>query len=288
MSINIDKLKKAATDLQARMSRGGGGQSMKFWRPLDGRSSIRILPPWTAEGPHAGSFYREVHQHWNVNPEAPGPILCPKNTPHCDADYDCPVCELVDQLRARKNDVSSQEAAKNLRAKAAYLMSVVDLADPTYTAKDVADWKKDRPDSDVPFGVGDVKVQCYAATNTITEQILSSILNSDIDITDLNAGRNVFITKIPNKDKMKTRYTVNVDLKPTVFELPEGFVLPDLSKISNVRKYEDVMKLLSDGVGSQFSAALPESTTPSEGYVENAEVDGAEDLAASMRKRLKR
>lgn len=289
-SLDFEKLKKAAQELQARMSRGSG-PSLKFWKPADGNNTIRILPPWTAEGAFAGQFYREVHQHWNVSEES-GPVLCPKKTPNASDDKDCPICDLVDQLRARKGDVEAQELAKNLRAKVAYLMSIVDMKDPFYSAKDVAEWKKERPDNDCPFEVGDVKIQCYAASNTISDAIMNMIIVNQMDITDVEAGNNVIITKIPNKDKLKTRYTTSPEIKPTKAPLKEGQELPDLSRVGKIHSAEEMQKLLSEGPASSFVARLPANAGASAATSKSDTADTSwasaddGDLAAEMKKKL--
>lgn len=292
MALDIEKLKKAQAEVQARMSRGGGGPSMKFWRPAEGQNRVRILPPWTDEGEFAGTFWREVHQHWNVA-DAAGPVLCPAKTPGSE-NKECPICEFVEQLRSQKSNVEAQELARDLRAKVAYLMSVVDLSDPVYTAKDTAEWKKERPDSEVPFEVGDPKVQVYAATSTIYEQIASIVIANELDITDLTSGHNIIITKIGNKDKMKTRYTVQPDLKKTKAQLPDGFQIPDLAKIGRFQSYDDMTKLLSEGKGGSFRAALPANASPRNNTRDAGNVnhawgmtdDGDGDLAAQMRGQL--
>jgi hypothetical protein len=295
MGLDLAKLKRAQADVQARLTRGG--PSMKFWKPQEGVNRIRILPPWTDEGDFAGTFWREVWQHWNVSEES-GPILCPKKTAGAD-ETDCPICDFVEQLRAQKSNVEAQELAKDLRAKVAYLMSIIDLADATYTAKDIADWKKDRPDSDAPFEVGDPKVQVYAATTTIYEQVASIVLTNEMDITDRDAGHNIILTKIGNKNKMLTRYTVQPDLKKTKAPLPATFELPDLSKIGRFQSYSDMTKLLSEGAGGSFKGLLPAETAGHQnvataGYRDAAKTkpvdwvsgEGDGDLAAEMRASL--
>lgn len=288
--IDYEKLRKAQAEAQARMARGGSSPSMKYWKPADGENRIRVMPPWTEEGDNAGVFWREVHQHWNVV-EGEGPILCPKKTPDIH-EQDCPICDFVDQLRSKKSDVEAQELAKNLRAKVAYLMSVIDLRDPVYTAKDLADWKKERPDSEPTFSVGDPKVQLYAATSTIYEQIANIVLANEMDITDRTAGHNIIINKVPNKDKMKTRYTISPDLKKTKAPIPDDYKLPNLDKVGRVLSYDDLTKKLTEGHGDVYKA-LPSSTpqrkadddeNPAWGI---GSADDAGDLAEEMRAHLR-
>jgi hypothetical protein len=202
--MDIEKLKKQAAELQARMARGGGGPKLDFWKAKEGANRIRILPAWTSDGPHAGDFYREVFQHWKLSEK--GPVMCTKHTPHLfnadgtPVDKDCPICTLVEELRADKTNVKAQQLVRDIRAKSAFLMSIVDMEDKSYTAKDVANWKKENPEKDVPFEAGDVKVQCFAASSTIAESIINIIIANGMDITNLTEGHNVVITKVGNPD----------------------------------------------------------------------------------------
>lgn len=287
MGLDYEKLKKAAQELQARMNRGGG-PSMRFWKPANGKNTVRILPAWTEEGVFAGQFFREVHQHWNVTEES-GPVLCPKKTPEASHDKECPICDFVDQLRAQKSNVQAQELAKELRAKVAYLFSIVDLSDPEYTAKDVAEWKKDRPDSDCPFEVGDIKIQCYAAGTTVANDIMNIVIANEMDITDIESGNNVYITKIPNKNPMQTKYTVTPEIKKTKAPISSGTKLPDLSKIGKVQSYDDMVKLLGEGPAGSFKglpANAGASSTAKAGDSSWVEGAGGGDLAAEMRNQL--
>lgn len=289
MALDIEKLKKAQQELQTRMTRGGG-PSMKFWKPKEGINKIRILPGWADEGAFAGQFWREVHQHWNLS-ENSGPVLCPKKTPFASDDKECPVCDLVDSLREKKGDVAAQELARDLRAKVAYLLSVVDLSDAVYTAKDTAEWAKERPDSECPFEVGDPKVQCYAATSTISEQIFNIVMSNNLDITDREVGHNIILTKIGNKDRLKTRYTLTPDVNKTKAPVPSNFQSPDLSKIGAVKKYDDLMKLLAEGPAAALVDALPSggaqaALTSGDTNASWGMGTDSGDLAEQMRKQL--
>lgn len=291
MALDYEKVKKAAQEIQARMNRGGG-PSVKFWKPVNGKNTVRILPPWTEEGAFAGEFFREVHQHWNVTEES-GPVLCPKKTPHASEDKSCPICDLVDQLRAQKNDVAAQELAKDLRAKAAYLFSIIDLADPEYTAKDAAEFKKERPDADCPFEVGDVKIQCYAAGTTVANDIMNIVIANEMDITDIESGNNVYITKIGNaKNPMQTKYTVTPEIKKSSAPVSADTKLPDLSKIGKLQTSAEMLELLGKGPAAEFVTKTLVSDTRKSGKSSKADdtswagPSGDDDLAAEMRAQL--
>ena len=95
---------------------------------------------------------------------------------------------------------------------------------------------------------------------------------------------------------MKTRYTVQPDLKKTKAALPEGYNVPDLSKIGRFQSYDDMTKLLSEGKGGSFRAALPAnaSSGTTRGRRDDSNVnhawgmsdDNDGDLAAQMRSQL--
>lgn len=260
MAAKLDwsKLNKQKEELEARMARSGGGGGIKWWKPVNGPNRIRILPGWTDEGAYAGQFWREVGQHWNVNEDVKGPILCPRDTPGLEGS--CPICAFCDELKNEKADAQAQTLRKNLRAKRAFFLNIVDVKNPRYTAEDVAEWKKNRPDQEVPFEIGAMKIQTWACQPTIMDQIFAVMKTNELDITDLEEGKDIQITKFPNKDPMKTRYEVVLIIKSAAVALGTADKLPDLSLVGQERPYDELKKLLSDGVGGDYTAdrkALP-------------------------------
>ena len=280
MGFNLEKIQQQQQELAEKLNRGGGSRAT-FWRPEDGKNEIRIMPNWTDQGEFSDQFWREVHQHWNINPDQRGPILCPKKTP--GLDNDCPICEFGQELKD-SNDPESQTLFKKVRAKVSYLLNIVDQKDPEYSAADVAEFKKNRPDSEVPFEVGDPKVQVYACPSTIFSQLLSVITDNATDITDHSKGHNVFLHKFANKDKLKTRYQVTLALKATESGVSEDAELPALDKVGYVMDYEKIRDLLVEGVGADFTAALP--SAPSEKSLPVGSSDDSEDLEAQLRAQL--
>jgi len=263
----LDKVMKAKQEAEERLSRGGGARA-QFWKPKNGTNTIRIMPPWTNPTHdeslvlsddlsfYADQFWREVAQHWGLSEDQRGPIVCPDKTPGLSGD--CPVCEFVAELRADKSNVQAIELAKDIRAKTAYLYNVVDMKDPVYTAADVAEYTKERPDAECPFKPGDAKVQIYAAPLTVHDAILGMISANKQDVTRLDTGRGVVITRYPNKDPKKTRYSVVPDFDARPFELSGA--LPALHQQGFVMEYDKMMELLQSGVGGDHSAALPSDT----------------------------
>jgi hypothetical protein len=288
MSI-LDKVREQKERTQEQLSRGGGRSAARFWRPENGDNKVRVMPQWKDD--LDGQFWREVAQHWNVADDQKGPVLCPKETP--DLDGTCPVCELVQSLRADKSNTEAQRLAKDMRAKKTYFLNVVVEKDPVHTAQDVAEFKQNRPDADCPFKVGSPKIQIYACPLTIFDQILGIIHSSGQDITDLTNGRGIRINKIPNKDRLKTRYEVypDLDASDTGYTDP---VLPALDKVGFTLDRDGMLQLLDGGRAAEFvisaglGTALPAPTpapAAEDKEAESAPVSSS-DLEEQMRQGL--
>ena len=284
----LDKVAAQKSRTEEQLSRGGGRAGAKFWRPENGDNHIRIMPQW--DEALDGQFWREVAQHWNVGEDQKGPILCPKETP--DLEGTCPICEVVQALRADKSNVEAQRLVKDLRAKKTYMLNVIVDKDPVYTAQDVSEHKQNRPQEDCPFEVNDPKIQIYACPLTIFDQVLGIINTSGKDITDLKEGRGVRINKIGNKDKLKTRYEVYPDLDPSDTGY-EDLALPALDKVGYTLDRDGMMELLESGRAADFVGNfLPNETSQSlpapaekEAAEEKAPVSSS-DLEEQMRQRL--
>ncbi len=250
--MDLEKLLQMKAKLESQLSRGGGGPKANFWQAKSGDNRLRLLPSWTNEGPHAGSFWREVSQHWGVSEDMKGPVICAQKTP--DLEGNCPVCEFVDYLKAQKDNPAAAALAYELRAKKAFFLNIVDLDDAHYTAQDVKDYIKENEGKDPWFKAGQVKIQCYAAPITVFDAILGVMTKTKKDITNLTTGRSLTLTKHVTKgNSMLTRYEVVVDLDAEAFDL-EGTEIPDLSQIGKVYTYEEVKKLLSDGVAANYGS----------------------------------
>ncbi len=302
MTSVLDKVAKAKVAAEERLSRGGGPRA-RFWKPKNGDNTIRVMPPWLNpthdpefEVPEAvefydGQFWRQVAQHWRVSDDQKGPILCPKETPGITGA--CPICEFVAELKQDKSDVQAQALVKEIRAKTTYLLNIVDVNDAVYTADDVAEHAKNRPDDDCPYAPGDSKVQLYAAPLTVYDAILGLITANKRDITLFDTGRNIVITRHPNKNPIKTRYTVVPDFDASGFEM-RG-TLPALHQQGFLMDYDKMLDLLHSGVGGDFVAALPDGsgdsrverlpeetqTTPDPVEQERNTTDLAAELAAA-------
>jgi hypothetical protein len=267
-------------ELDAKASRGG--TSAKFWRPSAGANRIRIMPAWTDEGFHAHAFFRQVGQHWSVSESQRGPVLCPRETP--DLSGPAPISEFCDKLLADKSNPRAQDVYKEIRAKTTYLMTVIDLDDPTYTKADVKEYAQARPDSDVPFQVGDTKFQIYAAPGGVFGDLVEWMDVNELDVTDPDSGHDVVIHKT-GKGMTGTRYKVTPIAKPCSSPDFDRDKLPRLNEVGYVMSENEMLALLQSGVGSEFPKYLPkEQGAPL--LSADLDEDDDEDLEAEMRAAL--
>lgn len=279
MTLDWDKLDAQKQKLDEKLSRGSKGVSSKFWRPKAGSNLIRVLPSWASDGDFEGQFWREVSQHWDVSEDQRGPVICTRNTPFIKNkqdepfEEDCPICLFVDELRKRKGDVKAQETVKQVRAKTSYFLNVVDLKDKVYTESDVDAFKAARPDAtDIPFAIGDTKVQIFVAPSTVFNDILKTIRENRVDITDMAQGHDVTIKK-SGKDLL-TKYETTVLMKSS--KAPDCKPTP-LDKVGFVMDHDEMMTLLGSGVGGDYlELAAPASPHQS------ASDDDAGDLEAAL------
>ncbi len=288
------KIAKQAQDIKDREAKKGGSfNRLPFWRMLSDESHIRILPAWTDEGFFAAQFWREVGQHWNVAPDQVAPVICPVKTEGMEDE--CPICDFVDKLKSDKGNIAKKELVKKIRAKKAFFVSMIDLEDPEYTAKDVAAYTGD---NDCPFAAGDPKVQVFACGQMCWSPIIGLIHSNKNDITNLTTGRNMFITRIPNSDPYKTKYTAVPELEAVEASVGEDFESPDLTGVGWHKDFGELLILLSDGQASKYAALLPKTLgelpedTGSDEDMEESDEGSVEtdntpdDLANEMREQL--
>lgn len=256
-NVDLSKLNKAVSEAEARTnSFKGDVPSIKWYKMAGTKARLRIMPPWTDEGDFKGQFWRVVHQHWGITDTLKAPIMCPKTTPFMEGD--CPICDFVDELRA-KNDVESKELVKSIRDKASYLFTVVDVDDAEYTAKDVAQFKKDFPDKKPSFSAGEPKLQVFAAPFTIYTQVLS-LFQQGFDLVNLREGHDIVVNKQKKGGGNEfVSYTVNPTPRATDSNVPDNHPLVDLTKAGMIMQPSKVMELLTNGIAGDYEAgkALP-------------------------------
>ena len=155
MALDLELLKKEFQEAVAQQTQE------EYWVPEMGESLIRILPPVDGK-----LFYKKVGIHYRL--AGSGMEFCPKLT----ADDQCPICEVVDELRKSKSPAAVQ-LVNRLAVVERYLMNII------------------------PLGEDQKKVRQYIAPKTVRLALLKIILDPDYgDITDLERGRNVVIEKV--------------------------------------------------------------------------------------------
>ena len=133
----------------------------EYWVPDVGESLIRVLPPVDGK-----LFYRKVGIHYRL--AGSGMEFCPRMT----VGEQCPICEVVDELRKSKSPAAIQ-LVNRLAGVERYLMNII------------------------PLNEDQKKVRQYIAPKTVRLALLKIILDPDYgDITDLERGRNVVIEKV--------------------------------------------------------------------------------------------
>lgn len=233
MSVDLNKV-RGKKDEEAQKS-FRSSSSFSYWNPRDGKNRIRLMPPWTDQPPNDGQFWREIYVHWKVDGKLS--FACPAKTPH-SPNKDCPICDEEKRLKATKDPVDAEQA-NNIRSKQRLYSNIVDLDDPVYRHEDVLEWKAKQNDKtrDCPFNPGHTKVQVFSYGPTILKDLLD-VFAEGIDITDLNTGRDVLITK-EGKDRA-TRYRVRVEFTPTVFQLHGEL---ELVNLDHIMEFKDTMMM---------------------------------------------
>ena len=295
MGVNFDAIINRLREEEAKEAQRNLPR-VSYWKPTPGKNRIRLMPPWTQEGHNGGSFYREIFTHWSVGgEEGKSYFVCPLKTPDVEGT-ECPVCDYVAQLR-KSEDPLDVERAGEIAARVRYYSNIIDLDDPEYSTKEVAEWKKanaDFGDRECPFVAGDSKVQVFSYGVKIWNQLLNVFGEQKIDLTSLSDGRDITI-KRAGKGR-NTTYTVNVDFEATehVFEGNQERLIVDRDAIMPARPVEDMRTALNAAAGapvmglstSRPSSSRDAATLLTEGLAEATGVSTTDQLAAEMMAKL--
>lgn len=265
MGVNMDLIKQRAQEEEAKaLARSAG--PFRFWTPVAGKNKIRIMPPWTDEGKHAGLPYREVYTHFKVglDEDSQKTLTCVTKTPSDGPKQVCVICAYIEKLRATQQP-GDAELAQGMAAKQRFLYNIVDLNDPVFTDQDVAEWKasQQNKDSECPFAVGDTKLQVYTSGSMVWGDLMNIFSDAGVDITDFNSGHDVILTR-EGKDR-RTKYSARANMTPSPFILKgrplveAQFNLDKLSPFPNEQQINDAMLSLGAPVsaGSNGAPSLP-------------------------------
>jgi len=202
----------------------------------DGDNYLRLLPPtleYLAEEVDYISIDYIMHFRVGYEGNYVHPI-CPKTQ---GRQHRCPICEAVNTLYATKDETDRQLASR-IRAKTRYTFNVIDLNNL------------------------DKGIQILEQGSQIYTEILKFISNPKYsDILDLDKGRNVTITRIPEKESnngfVKYEFIPDPDISSVRDKLPTNWK-------------EQIAKL-------KASVEKAKSYDELKGILEGVPVDGAEE-----------
>ncbi len=265
MAIDFEKMRKNKAEEAAKKNKTF--DTIRRLKLKVGENRLRIMPPWTEEGEHAGQFASETFTHWNIGEggyveEGGRRFSCPVKTPGGPGGP-CEVCDLNSSLRG-SSEPADVEMGKQIYARRQFTSNVVNLKDPVITEKDISEWEEGHPDAKdpCPFELGDTKVFVWSYPATIYKDLLD-IFADGLDITDFDAGHEVVVTK--EGAGLSTQYRVRIMPKPSSFAF-EGDLTKALVNLDDLIKYApagDMQKALNGELQQKGAPALPAKAPPS-------------------------
>lgn len=209
------------------LSKNSSSQNVNWWSPSWGDNIIRVLPPIDEND----VFFFEIAKH-RVNNEWYY-CLKYKKDPETGKTSPCPVCEYRTKL-FRSGDKDLIKIAKDIKPKKQFLMNIIDR-------------KSEEP-----------TVYVYSAGIKIWNKMVSTMLDDDIDITDIEEGYDFLIKKeegaktelgqFPNYDNSKAKR------KPSPLHEDPSVVKSilnsryDLKSIPIYESYDELKSIVEDFV----------------------------------------
>jgi len=244
LKADVSKAQKKAAEEAARAASFGTFGTLKWWKPKKGKNRLRVMPPWTGEGTNSYQWWREVWVHWGVGPDDDNKqsVACPRKTP--PGDQPCPICDEVDRLR-KSGDPADLELAKQIKAKMRVYANIIDLKDPAWTEEDIEELTAAGVEENNLPEVGGPKIQVFSFGSTIFKDLLDYYTDV-IDITDLDEGHNVLLTR--EGDGINTDYRVRIEQDASKAPVPDDE--PKLHNLDNIMivKTEAELKAILEGV----------------------------------------
>jgi len=256
---DIGKSKQKAAEEAARAAAMGNFGPMPFLKLKSGKNRVRVMPPWTDEGVNAFQWWREVWTHWGIGPDDDNKktLACPKKTP--PGGGECPVCDEVERLRAT-GDPADLELAKSMRARMRLFVNAIDLEDPEWTQENVDEMIGGGVEENRLPDVGAPKIQVFGFGSMIFKELLD-YYNDEIDMTDLEEGYNVIITK-EGKD-LNTKYRVRLEKNTSEAPVPDDDpTLHNLDMVQQVKSAAEIIAIM-EGVDPEEAKKLEEAKAKS-------------------------
>lgn len=210
----VDPYRTNAAKARQRFKEVGGDD--KFWKPQQGKSTIRICPPW---GPTAnGVFYLAGALHYGFKIGGRDRAIA------CRAFSEkgpCAVCEVISMAK-ESGDEELSDVVEELRMRKKFWVNLVDRENPK-------------------------RVKIYGGNKKFIEEVLAAMDDPDLgDVTDPANGHDFTVVR-EGSGKFDTRYT----WRPRVKASPLGLVnmKKKLHKLDQVvlefMTYEEAMKTIA-------------------------------------------
>jgi len=226
MGIDLNKMREKLGNLQ---NRGNGSGGSNFWRPSDGKQTIRILPAVDGD-PFPSYFF-----HYNVGKNSG--FLCPNK----NYGESCPVCDFAKQLY-REGDEGSVKMAKELTARQRFFSAVLVRGEELEGPK--------------VWGYG----------KKVYETLLNLVLNPDYgDITDADSGTDLDLAygkpagaSFPQTNITPKRKTTAACADASEEECEELLAkIPELTGLFEKKTTADVQVLLDEHLNPSDPAEEP-------------------------------
>lgn len=261
VSVDINKVQERVA---AEKPKKGSSNPSVFFTPQTGtQHTLRIMPPWTDEGPNAWMPYRVFWQHWDSGPGGKGRIACPNKM--SNGKERCAVCEQREALK-ETGSAADEEQAQKLRPSRRFFYQVIDRDDPVWTLSD------DRV-SDNPELVGKPKIKFmslgYMAHKKIVDLFASAeygdicdpVTGVDINMTRTGTGRETEYSIIPKRNSTPLYGSSGAPDETQMDNAAELMFDMDEYYLFRVPTFEDTAQFLlgedSSGGYSNGSRALP-------------------------------
>lgn len=239
---NLDKLRQAFDE-----SKGGSSGNIRWWRPNYGDNVVRVLPPIEEDS----VFFEELARH-RIDGEW---FYCLKYKIDSDTGrpMKCPICEARTRL-FRTGDKDTIKIAKEIKAKKQFVMNIVDRGSDEAAA-----------------------VYVYAGGIKIWNKMVTSMLDDDIDITDVEDGYDFLVKKeegaktefgqFPSYDNSKAkRKSSPLDEDPKVIK----DILANRNDLKAIATFDEV-EVLQNAIDSYIKSLTDDSA--SEEFYEDEKED---------------
>jgi len=187
-------------------------------------ATIRILPPWTADGFYAYSPYVQYNQHWNVG-DKNGRVICPVKTAHSE-DKRCYVCEQISALFDANSD---DPKAKKMYAGKNFIYQIIDRAD--------AIWDQYDPKiENHPELANSPKIKFMRMSFTGHRYITDIVSDAEYgNITSVSSGRDITIKR--RGTGLNTEYTILPKPKQTSLFDDPSLIEATAGLLSNLEEH---------------------------------------------------